>query len=58
MNRMMRWYEKPVIKIEDLLADADIADTSFLGEVDPLGSADPEMGELSVPIGDGWDQYL
>ncbi len=54
----MKLYEKPMIKIEDLLADADIADTSFLGEVDPLAGADPELGELSVPIGDGWDQYL
>lgn len=58
MMRMMKRYEKPMIKIEDLLADADIADTSFLGEIDPLGSSDPEGPELSVPIGDGWDQYL
>lgn len=51
----MKFYEKPMIKIEDLLADADIADTTLLGEIDPLGDSASELEGLSVPIGNGLD---
>ena len=49
----MKIYEKPVFSIDSLIADAKIAN-------DPMADLlnDNYGGEVSVPVGDGWDDYL
>ena len=52
----MKSYKKPVITIEDLRSDVDIAETSYLGEVDPVTDSDDLL--ISIPIPPSWEDYL
>ncbi|MBQ3550387.1 MAG: hypothetical protein IJA41_05355 [Clostridia bacterium] len=49
----MKIYEKPVISIDDLVADTKLANDPYIDSLnDTFGD------ELSVPVGDGWDDFL
>ncbi|MBO5746518.1 MAG: hypothetical protein J6S13_05455 [Clostridia bacterium] len=52
----MKSYKKPVITIEDLRSSVEIAETSYLGEVDPVTDSDDEL--ISIPIPPSWGEYV
>ncbi len=52
----MKSYKKPVITIEDLRSNVEIAEASYLGEVDPVADSDDLL--ISIPIPPGWGEYM
>ncbi len=52
----MKFYEKPLMTVESLEADVQLAnDSANLGELDPLNGSNGN--EVSIPAPDDWFDY-